>query len=165
MGPREEVLPARDGPLPGPSPKREGMGRRRKLRAVAISALAMCLAWVAWDYVRIAQLYLAPDKRLAEYRVQPLAHARESVLFRQQVDFAEFTTTPLNADNAARLAVIGERALHYSPEPRVIEKLIAAQHLSGDNTQAHWHRQRFEAAFPQAHASWLLRQRSEAVSN
>lgn len=161
-GPREEVSLARGGPLPHTPPWAVGI---RWLRVLALCACALALAWIAWDYHRIAQLYLAPDKRLAAYRVQPLAHARESALFRQQVDFAEFTTTPLNAGNAARLAVIGERALHYSPEPRVIEKLIDALRLAGDESRVQWHRQRFEAAFPQAHASWLLRQRSQAVSN
>ncbi len=83
--------------------------------------------------------------------------AQGSVLFKGQVDFATFTTTPLTQANAARMADLGERVLHYSPEPQVIEKLIDALLLLGEKERAAWHQARFRAAFPDEHAQWASR--------
>lgn len=125
-------------------------------RAVwAIGAVA--LGYVAWDYHRISQIYLPVSERSALYALLGGPSAQGSLLFRGQVDFAAFTTTPLTQANAARMADLGERVLHYSPEPQVIEKLIDALLLLGEQERAAWHQVRFQAAFPDEHAQWASR--------
>ena len=44
--------------------------------------------------------------------------------------------------------------LHYSPEPRVIEKRIEAAVLLGRDADALEHLARYKAAFPAEHARW-----------
>jgi len=121
-------------------------------------ALAVALVgYVAWDYHRMAQIYLQPQERSALHSRTDQLTARDSVLFKPQIEFAAFTTTPLTQANAGRMADMGERVLHYSPEPQVVEILIDALMLLEQQERAAWHEARFRAAFPDAHAQWVRR--------
>lgn len=121
-------------------------------------ALALvAMLYVGWDYHRASQVYLPPQERSALYPSGASASARHSVLFKGQVEFAEFTTTPVTLANAGRLADMGERVLHYSPEPQVIEKLIDALAMLGQDERVAWHEARFRAAFPDEYAQWASR--------
>ncbi len=121
-------------------------------------ALALvAVLYVGWDYHRTSQVYLPPEERSALYPSGASASARHSVLFKGQVEFAEFTTTPLTLANAGRLADMGERVLHYSPEPQVVEKLIDALAILGQDERVAWHEARFRAAFPDEYAQWASR--------
>ena len=115
---------------------------------IAISAIA------AWDYHRVSQLYLAPQARDATYRDDTLGKARASRLFQHQVEFAELVTTPLTRNNAQWTFDTSMALLHYSPEPRVIEKAIESAVMLGRDDEALAHLQRFKAAFPKEHAAW-----------
>lgn len=126
---------------------------------------AVVLGYVAWDYHRIAQIYLPVEERSALYPASGSVTARNSVLFRGQVDFASFTTTPLTQANAARMADLGERVLHYSPEPQVVEKLIDALLLLEEKDRAAWHQVRFRAAFPDEYAQWASRPRVASAAS
>ncbi len=125
-----------------------GGADRPGLRAGLVVLAAAGLAYVLWDYHRMSQLYLPEASRAAAYRTDTLQKARGSWLFASQVRFAEFTTTPVTAANAAYLAALGEEVLHYSPEPQVVEKLIEAWALLGRQDRVDWHVARFRAAFP-----------------
>lgn len=129
--------------------------RQAQWSAWGLSLVAVL--YVAWDYHRISQIYLPPEERSALYPSNESINAHPGVLFAGQVDFAAFTTTPLTQANAARMADLGESVLHYSPEPQVIEKLIDALLLLGENDRAAWHQERFLAAFPDEHARWASR--------
>jgi hypothetical protein len=48
--------------------------------------------------------------------------------------------------------------LHFSAEPRVLERLITALRLSGQHDEAQIYLQRFAAAWPQEHAAFLAKQ-------
>ena len=115
---------------------------------IAISAIA------AWDYHRVSQLYLAPQARDATYRDDTLGKARASRLFQHQVEFAELVSTPLTRNNAQWTFDTSMALLHYSPEPRVIEKAIESAVMLGRDDEALAHLQRFKAAFPKEHAAW-----------
>lgn len=145
-------------PMDAPSSARSAVAdapdRPSGLRLLLCTGAAAIVAYVAWDYHRISQLYLPEAERSALYRHDAFAAARRSVLFAGQVEFAEFTTTTLTGANAQRFATLGERVLRYSPEPQVIEKLIEALRLLGRGEEARWHEARFELAFPEEHAAW-----------
>ena len=113
------------------------------------------VVYAAWDYTRISQIYLPRDERLPPWQDDTLAKVRDSWLFARQVDFAELTLTPVTHENAARMHALAERTLHFSPEPRVIVKLIESAELSGREDEARLIAERFRAAFPRDYARWL----------
>jgi hypothetical protein len=119
-------------------------------------------AYAAWDYYRVSQLYLPSEQRLAMYRNDPMEHARASRLFRQQVRFAEYTLTPLTYGNAAQLHDMGLTLLHFSPEARVVEKLIESALLLGRDDEARFYLARYRIAYPRESARWLASQTAPA---
>jgi O-antigen ligase len=121
--------------------------------AVAVVAVAVCF-YAAWDYRRVSQVYLAPEARDSAWRDDPMPHVRGSWLFRSQARFAELTVTPLTLDNKAWTYETSLAMLHYSPEPRVIEKLIESGTLMGHTQEMVAHLARLRAAFPDAYAAW-----------
>lgn len=121
---------------------------------VAITSIAL-LAWAGFDYWRVSQLYLSASARSPAYQENTLDKVRGSRLFSNQVAFAEFTTTALTPANAQALHSMGLELLHFSPEPRVVEKLIASAELLGLDDEAESYRVRYRAAFPDAYLRWM----------
>ena len=128
------------------------------LWAQAAIILIAFVGYAAWDYHRISQIYLPPALRAAAYRTDTLNKIRGSWLFADQVQFAELSTTPLTAANALWTFNAARHLLHYSPEPRVIEKLIESAVLLGKDDDALAYLARYRAAFPEAEARWAQAQ-------
>lgn len=127
----------------------------RRWSCASLAALMMlACAYAAWDYDRISQIYLPPESRAAAYRGDTLAKIRSSWLFSDQVKFAELTITPLTLNNAEHIHRLAEELLHFSPEPRVVEKLIESALLLHLDDEARINLARFRAAFPDAHDRW-----------
>jgi Virulence factor membrane-bound polymerase, C-terminal len=123
-------------------------------RIVTSLVILAGLSYAAWDYRRISQIYLPLEKRALAYRDNTLDKLRSSWLFRDQVRFAELTITPLTRENAAWTHRTASDLLHYSPEPRVIEKLIESAVLLNRDEEALAYLARYRAAFPAEHARW-----------
>ena len=115
--------------------------------------IAVC-AFAAWDYWRVSQLYLLPAQRAAMYRDHTMEKVRSSWLFKNQVQFADLTTTTITAANAAPMREMALHLLHFSPEPRVAEKLIESATLLGRDDEALYYLVRYRTAFADAHAQW-----------
>ncbi|RZL92448.1 MAG: polymerase [Variovorax sp.] len=124
-------------------------------RAVSATLLIAACGYAAWDYTRISQLYLPREERLAVWRDDTLAKARRSWLFADEVRFAELALTPVTRANAAQMYAMAQRTLHFSPEPRVIVKLIDSAVLLGRDGEALAQAERFRRAFPADYARWL----------
>ncbi len=124
------------------------------LAAIVLLAIA---AYAVWDYERVSQIYLAPEMRSRAYRDHTLQKISDSTLFQDQVRFAELTTTDLTLENAQHVAALAQALLHFSPEPRVIEKLIESATLLGKDEEALFYLARYQAAFPEAHALWAAK--------
>jgi O-antigen ligase len=118
------------------------------------TTLLMFIAYAAWDYRRVSQIYLPPEARDAQYRSDTLAKIRNSWLFADQARFAELILTPLAQSNAAWTLNTANALLHYSPEPRVVEKLIESAVMLGRDDEALAYLARYKAAFPKEHALW-----------
>ena len=116
--------------------------------------LLLLTTYAAWDYDRISQIYLQPEARDAQYRNNTLNKIRSSWLFADQVRFAELMVTPLGQTNATWTFNTANAMLHYSPEPRVIEKLIESAVMLGRDDEALAYLARYRAAFPKEHALW-----------
>ncbi len=123
--------------------------------AVAALFLIASCSYIAWDYHRTAQIYMAPAARDPAYRDNPLEQARSTWLFQNQVQFAELSITPLTRANALEQYQLALDLLHFSPEHRVIERVIDSAMLLGLDDVAVFHMQRFKAAFPGAYTTWL----------
>ena len=126
----------------------------RAQAAIFLVAITVFTAYAAWDYHRISQIYLQPDARDAAYRDDTLAKIRKSWLFADQVRFAELILTPLTPANPAWTFSTATALLHFSPEPRVIEKVIESAVMLGRDDEALAHLARYRAAFPKEHAQW-----------
>lgn len=136
-----------------PAPK--GPASEERVAPMVLAAAAIALAGGAvWDYWRASQIYLPSERRAAAWRHEPLARLQDDWLFRGPVRFAQLTLTPLTRDNAAWTFRTAGELLHYSPEPRVIEKLLESALLLGRDDVALAQLARFRAAFPDAYAAW-----------
>lgn len=135
-------------------------GGRTVLTLPALLAASMlgAVAYAAWDYRRISQIYLPVPLRQAEYRDDTLAKLQRSALFQRQVRFAELSVGELGADNAAHVHALATELLHFSPEPRVIERLLDSARLLGLDAEVAFHTARYKAAFPQPYAQWAAAQ-------
>ena len=80
---------------------------------------------------------------------------QDSWLFANQVKFAELALTTVDRANAAEVHALAQRILHFSPEPRVIVKLIESATLLGRDEEASEQAARFRIAFPREYARWL----------
>ena len=140
------------------SDRAHGVGQPRfASRAVVASLAAAMIAVVGfagWDYQRVSQIYLAVESRMPGYRDNTLEKIRGSRLFANQVSFAELTITPLTSANAAQIHAMADALLHYSPESRVIEKLIESAVMLGLDDEARFHMLRYQAAFALDYARW-----------
>ena len=122
--------------------------------ALALAALAGA-GYAGWDYWRIGQLFLAEDERAPAFRNDTMGQAKRSWLFADLVRFADVTTRPATPQNAAVMLPDALQALHFSPEPRVIEKVIESAVLLGNDAVAIEQLARFKAAFPKEHRNWI----------
>ncbi len=132
--------------------------RRAWPAPVAWAAAAFLLALAAImgrDYHRASQIYLPPAQRAPDYRTDTLARIQNTWLFRNQVRYAELTITPVTADNAHWVHAMALELLHFSPEPRVIEKLLESAPRLGLEDEALFHLHRYRAAFPEDYQRWL----------
>ena len=120
---------------------------------VAAAMLTMA-AYAGWDYHRISQIYLPVEQRAAAYRDDAMGHARKSWLYADVVRFAEVTTRPAVRENAQWMLPAALKTLHFSPEPRVIQKVIESATLLGRDDVALAHLARFRAAFPREQKQW-----------
>ena len=137
------------------SPKHPSNSLQAPVIRTFIAIILIAIAeYAAWDYHRISQIYLSPESRDAAYREDTLAKIDASWLFSDQVRFAELILTPLTPANAEWTFRTSSALLHYSPEPRVIEKVIESALLTGRDDEAVAHLARFRAAFAQDHARW-----------
>lgn len=119
------MLAAREGagPVQAETPQRQTLWM-----ALACVMFVGCL-YAAWDFKRVGQIYKAPVARDAAYAADPLRHAKQSWLFQNQAEFAELSLQPTTPDNAAQVYQLAQRMMHYSPEPRVVQRVIEAAEI------------------------------------
>jgi hypothetical protein len=99
------------------------------------------------DYSRVRQVFLPESQRANFWPGDALNVAKSSVVFQTTAQFAEYAITPVTADNAPQMLATGLKMLHYSPEPKVIRKVIAAALFIGDEKTATQHRKWMKEAF------------------
>ncbi len=121
--------------------------KRRVLPFAGIAVLAVA-AFIAVDYSRVRQIFISDSQRSKVWPGDALSVAKSSVAFQTTAQFAEYSITPVTADNAPQMLATGLNMLHYSPEPKVIRKVIEAAHRVGDEETAQQHKALMKVAFP-----------------
>ncbi|MFM7025756.1 MAG: Wzy polymerase domain-containing protein [Limnohabitans sp.] len=119
------------------------------LQAAAAGALCL-IALIAWDYERMRQIYLPAPLRQPLWRDDPWPAARQTWFFGRAVRFAEVTSTPVTQDNAPTMLAASLATLHYSPEPRVIDRLVQSARLAGQEDLARQHEAQRRAVYGSA---------------
>ncbi len=144
--------------------RQPALGRTASARWVgSLAALVLlAVAYAAWDYQRVSQIYRAPAQRKPAYRDDTLAKIGDSWLFRNQVRFAALTLTRVTQGNAAAMHREAQVLLHFSPEARVVEKSIDSALLLGRLEEAASNMRRFQAAYPADYAHWRTTRESAA---
>jgi hypothetical protein len=122
--------------MPSLGHKSEAIKQEDQVGPMWVAALLFigCL-YAAWDFNRVGQIYRQAASRDAAYRDNPLHHAKQSWLFKNQADFAELTTQVITADNVAALYPQALRLMHFSPEARVVQRVIDSAKLLGHDAQ------------------------------
>ncbi|MEY3873201.1 MAG: hypothetical protein RLZZ296_2196, partial [Pseudomonadota bacterium] len=128
---------------------------RVSLRIAAAATALLALGSIGFDYARMTQLYVSVDKRWSGYQENTLAKVEGTWLFQPQVRFAKLLTTEVTPANAPAMHALALRVLHYSPEAKVLEKLITSALLSGQRADADFYLARFLWAYPQDYAAWF----------
>ena len=118
------------------SPKAQAKQETQEGPMLVAALLFIGCLYAAWDFNRVGQIYRQAVSRDAAYRDNPLHHAKQSWLFKNQADFAELTTQNVTQDNAAELYPEAVRLMHYSPEARVVQRVIDSGKLLGHEDQA-----------------------------
>jgi O-antigen ligase len=138
-----------------PAAASPGGARRVHLpTVVAVAVLVPATAYAAWDYLRVSQIYLPPEQRLGAWSEDTLAHVRRSWLFSGQARFADLTLSPVQRANAQWVYAESADLLHYSPEPRIIERAIESATMLGREDEAVLMLARYRAAFPRDYRLW-----------
>lgn len=136
-----------------------GVAAPRRARPVAVHAVTALLvavvAYTGWDYLRISQIYVARAERLPPWQDHTLEKLRASWLFAGQVQFAELSLTPVVRANAAAVNTLARGVMHFSPEPRVVAKLIESATLLDRDDEALALAARFKIAYPVEYARWI----------
>jgi O-antigen polymerase len=147
---------------PTPSVTRFNGPKSRAPVAVCFGMLTV-LSLVFWDYLKVSQLYLPLEWRLAHYKEDTLNRTRDTVLFKAHVLIAQVVTTPATPENAEPLLAGALESLRTAPDPRVIKQVIAAASMAGQTELAAMHAQRFQAAWPEEYAEWVKAQKTGGV--
>lgn len=126
--------------------------------AAALAVVAALSGYTLWDYWRVGQLYMPEGQRASIYQADGILAVQGSRLFARQVQFADLNVTPLAAYNAELQYATAQAMLHVSPEPWVIERVLASARLLGRTEDEAFYAARYEAAFPQPYARWRAEQ-------
>lgn len=111
------------------------------------------------DYWRVSQPYFPPNFRVDVLRDEKdpqkiMDYAAKSVFYQDQALFARLTVLQPNSENAIVVNRLANYLLHFSPEPRVLVKVLDSALILGDEAQLSFHMIRFKAAYPREYEAW-----------
>ena len=127
-------------------------------KALAAIFIIILCGSVGYNYHQASQIYQSPEERDPAYQDDTLEKIRDVWFFADQVRFADLTTADLNADSAARLHTLALEMLHFSPEARVLERLLDSATLLDRHDEVAFYAARMQVAFPKDHAAWAATQ-------
>lgn len=125
-----------------------------RLRIAVAAAMLSILAFVAWDYLKVSQLYLPESERMERYREDTFEKSRDTVLFNSHVLIAQVVATELQLSNAELILAGALASLHVAPDSRIIRRVIDAAAMLGRSDLVELHEARYRAAWPADYEEW-----------
>jgi O-antigen polymerase len=133
-------------------------------RGVVSALLLIGISLVAWDYIKVSQLYLPERMRLERYRDDTFNKTRDTWFFNSHVLIAQLVTTNLTKNNAELVLQGSLASLHVAPDSRIIRRVIESAALLGRTDIVELHMARYKAAWPKEYAEWIELQRAAAAA-
>lgn len=124
------------------------------LRMVVAALLLAFLSFIAWDYLKVSQLYLPESQRMERYRDDTFNKSRNTVLFNSHVLIAQVVAVELQPSNAELILAGSLASLHVAPDSRIIRRVIESAALLGRAELVELHEARYRAAWPREYAEW-----------
>ena len=136
--------------------------RPRALGAVAALALAGFCGVVAQSYERVSRLYSIEAARAVVFDPFDELQYHDIFLFVNEVAFSRLAQPVKNGRPQDQYA-LAQQLLHYSAEPRVIERVLESAQLLGRADEVAFYKARYAQAFPERFIEWLAMEPHGAV--
>jgi len=144
--------------LPGRADRALLRGTRARA-AGAVAALALAgFCWVAaQSYERVSRLYSFEAARAAVFDPFNELQYHDIFLFVNEVAFSRLSMPVQNGRPQDQYA-LAQQLLHYSAEPRVIERVLESAQRLGRADEVAFYKARYAQAFPERFIEWLAMQ-------
>jgi O-antigen ligase len=134
----------------------------RGMRARAVGAVAaLVLAGFCWaaaqSYERVSRLYSIEATRAVVFDPFNELQYHDIFLFVNEVAFSRLSMPVQNGRPEDQYA-LAQQLLHYSAEPRVIERVLESAQLLGRADEVAFYKARYAQAFPERFIEWLAMQ-------
>ena len=136
--------------------------RARALGAVAALALAGFCWAAAQSYERVSRLYSIEAARAVVFDPFNELQYHDIFLFVNEVAFSRLSMPVQNGRPEDQYA-LAQQLLHYSAEPRVIERVLESAQLLGRADEVAFYKARYAQAFPERFIEWLAMEPHGAV--
>jgi len=124
--------------------------------AGAVAALALAgFCWVAvQSYARVSRLYSIEAARAVVFDPFNELQYHDIFLFVNEVGFSRLSL-PVHNGRPQDQYALAQQLLHYSAEPRVIERVLETARLTGRTDEVAFYKARYAQAFPERFIEWL----------
>lgn len=136
--------------------------RARALGAMAALALAGFCWAAAQSYERVSRLYSIEAARAVVFDPFNELQYHDIFLFVNEVAFSRLSLPVQNGRPEDQYA-LAQQLLHYSAEPRVIERVLESAQLLGRADEVAFYKARYAQAFPERFIEWLAMEPHGAV--
>ena len=110
--------------------------------------------YASFDFVRVTQLYTEPQDRVWPFKERTVEQAQRTLLYQNAVAFAGVTTIPLTPANAEQQLAQARALMTYSPEARVVQRIIESLRVLGRDAEADREEAHFQEVYPGEYQAW-----------
>ncbi len=110
--------------------------------------------YASFDFVRVTQLYTEPQDRVWPFKERTVEQAQRTLLYQNAVAFAGVTTIPLTPANAEQQLAQARALMTYSPEARVVQRIIESLRVLGRDAEADREEVHFQEVYPSEYQAW-----------
>lgn len=128
--------------------------RARAAGAVLALALAVLCLVVSQSYARVSRLYSFEAARAGVFDPFEELQYHDIFLFVNEVAFSRLAL-PVQHGRPQDQYALAQQLLHYSAEPRVIERLLESAQLLDRTEEVAFYKVRYAQAFPERFIEWL----------
>jgi O-antigen polymerase len=128
--------------------------RSRATGAVLALALAGFCLVVSQSYARVSRLYSIEAARAVVFDPFNELQYHDIFLFVNEVAFSRLAL-PVKSGRPQDQYALAQQLLHYSAEPRVIERVLESAQLLGRTDEVAFYKARYAQAFPERFIEWL----------